>query len=195
MIVELNDGTFRSEMGIIAFRNKQTYRFPIATLLRLGDNNHPAFMSLHKVRKRIVELQQSIQHQEQAIAAEAAMIYVSGDFQQLNDEKWRSAHETLVNSQRLLGKTQVEPYRRWSMGFACFCFVLVGAPWAIWSRRTDIVTNIFICAGPILILFAAFFSIGLNLSKHCHLPPCGVCLGNVVLLALGLFFLWKAARN
>lgn len=192
---ELTDGTIRSELGVIAFRNKQCYRFPITSLLRLCDNNHPAYMSLKQLRVRCAELSKLIQEKEQRLAAGSAMIFLSGDFEQINDDNWRINHNDLEGNRRLLSKMQVEPFRRWSMGFACLCFVIVGAPVAIWSRQTNVITCIFICAGPILILFAACFSIGLNLAKHSHVPPSGVCIGNVILLVLGLFLMWNATRN
>jgi lipopolysaccharide export system permease protein len=93
-----------------------------------------------------------------------------------------------------LHRLRTEPWRRWSSGFSCLCFVLVGAPLAIRKRTSDLMTTFGLCFGPILLLYYPFFAYGLDRAKSGELPPYTVWVANLVLATLGLWLIKKVVR-
>jgi lipopolysaccharide export system permease protein len=85
-------------------------------------------------------------------------------------------------------KLSVEPPRRWAQGFCCFFFVWLGAPLAIWMRKSDFFASFFACFVPILILYFPLLMFGLNQAKNGSLPPMCVWTGNVVIGLIGFWF-------
>ena len=77
--------------------------------------------------------------------------------------------------------SRAEPYRRWSNGFACLGFALVGMPVAMLWRHADVLTNFFVCFLPILALYYPLLMLSDNLSTSGR-PPICFWMANVVLV-------------
>jgi lipopolysaccharide export system permease protein len=93
-----------------------------------------------------------------------------------------------------IARLRTEPYRRWSNGFTCFCFVLVGAPVAMMRRSADSLTTFFVCFLPILIVYYPLLMLGEDLSTSGKLPPVAFWLGNAVLLVPGIWLMRRVIR-
>jgi lipopolysaccharide export system permease protein len=78
-------------------------------------------------------------------------------------------------------RLRTEPYRRWSNGFTCLCFTLIGIPVAMLWRHADGLTNFFVCFLPILALYYPLLMLGEDLSTSGKLPPLSFWMGNVIL--------------
>ena len=78
-------------------------------------------------------------------------------------------------------RLKTEPFRRWSNGFTCLCFALIGIPVAMLWRHADVLTNFFICFLPILALYYPLLMLSENLSTSGTLPPISFWMSNVVL--------------
>ncbi|MDY0166871.1 MAG: LptF/LptG family permease [Thermoguttaceae bacterium] len=92
-------------------------------------------------------------------------------------------------------RLRTEPFRRWSNGFTCFFFVLVGAPVAMMRRNGDILATFFVCFLPILVAYYPLLMLSENLSTTGKLPPWSFWLGNAVMVVPGLVLLRQVLRH
>jgi lipopolysaccharide export LptBFGC system permease protein LptF len=95
----------------------------------------------------------------------------------------------LADFRNHLSRLFTEPPRRLSAGFSCLCFVLVGAPMAIWLRHADFLTAFFLVFFPILLVYYPFLVFGVDQAKSGTMTPQIVWGGNVVLALWGLWIL------
>jgi lipopolysaccharide export system permease protein len=103
-------------------------------------------------------------------------------------EAERAAH------QRRLWRLRTEGPRRWSNGFSCFSFALIGISVALSWRLSDNLTIFFVCFLPILILFYPLLVLGEYLATKGLLPPAAVWLPNLVLAGLALWIFRRVQR-
>ena len=87
----------------------------------------------------------------------------------------------IADDNELILRLRTEPYRRWSNGFTCLCFALIGTPVAMLWRHADVLTNFFVCFLPILAVYYPLLMFGDKLSTSGALPPISFWMGNVVL--------------
>jgi lipopolysaccharide export system permease protein len=169
-------------------------------VLPLGDRDDdpssksPSSIALRLIPAETVRQRKEIERYEQELSARAACEMVCGDFRSLVSSEWKARQRTLKSKRSRLDRLQAEPYRRWSAGFSCLCFVLVGAPMAIWLRNRDFLTSFFLCFGPILIVYYPVLAWTLDAAKGGTIPPFAVWAGNVILLLWGAHFLRKVLR-
>jgi len=87
-----------------------------------------------------------------------------------------------------------EPYRRWSNGFSCLCFVLIGAPVAMRWRFDSFLSSFFVCFLPILGVYYPLLMFQEDLATSGTLPPYAFWLGNLVLVGAGFWLLRQVIR-
>lgn len=87
----------------------------------------------------------------------------------------------ITDRQHKVYRLRTETYRRWSNGFTCLCFALVGMPVAMLWRHADWLTNFFVCFLPILSIYYPLLMLGEELSTSGAMPPITFWMGNVVL--------------
>jgi lipopolysaccharide export system permease protein len=80
-------------------------------------------------------------------------------------------------------RLQTESFRRWSNGFTCLCFAMLGIPVAMLWRHADGLTNFFVCFLPILVIYYPLLRLSEQLSTSGTLPPISFWISNVVLAA------------
>ena len=119
---------------------------------------------------------------------------MAGEFDRLTGTEWDRRAAESANMEKLLCRLRLEPYRRWSAGFSCLCFVWVGAPMAVWRRNRDFLTSFFLCFLPILIVYYPLLAYGIDGAKNGTIPPVAVWTGNVLLLVWGTWLLRKVMR-
>ncbi len=129
------------------------------------------------------------------IGARTSLGLLSGRYDWLDDQTMATAVAELDGGQKRLHRLRVEPSRRWASGFACFFFVWVGAPLAIWFRSADYWTSFGICFLPILVMYYPFFMYGLDRAKDGSWPAIGVWLGNLVMLGIGAYWMRRVYRG
>jgi lipopolysaccharide export system permease protein len=91
--------------------------------------------------------------------------------------------DEIARKQRNIFCLRTEPFRRWSNGFTCLCFALIGMPVAMLWRHADGLTNFFVCFLPILAMYYPLLLLGQHLTTSGTLPPIFFWMGNVVLTA------------
>jgi lipopolysaccharide export system permease protein len=87
-----------------------------------------------------------------------------------------------------------EPHRRWSNGFNCLSFTLIGIAVALHMRLSDNLTIFFACFLPILLVFYPLFVLGEYVATKGILPPPAVWLPNVVLIGAALILMRRVIR-
>ncbi|HEX4150105.1 MAG TPA: LptF/LptG family permease, partial [Pirellulales bacterium] len=142
------------------------------------------------VRKGRIQVRNYIEHR----SAKAALELIMGDYAALNGAVTRTEAEHLKFQSGYLARLLTETPRRWSNGFSCLCFVLIGAPMAIWRRNADFLTSFFACFFPILVIYYPLLALGVDQAKAGKMPPYSVWLGNVILVAMGAWLLRKIIR-
>jgi lipopolysaccharide export system permease protein len=89
--------------------------------------------------------------------------------------------QQIAEKQCRIFRLKTEPFRRWSNGFTCLCFTLIGIPVAMLWRHADALTNFFVCFLPILGLYYPLLMLSENLSTSGTLPPISFWMSNVAL--------------
>ncbi|MEM9352659.1 MAG: LptF/LptG family permease [Planctomycetota bacterium] len=115
----------------------------------------------------------------------------SADTARGDDPQRRRQH---AHATALLHRFGTEPHRRWSGGFSCLSFVLIGAPMAIRRRHGEFWGSFFACFLPILIVFYPMLAVTVDQAKDGGVPPVAVWLGNLVLAAWGVLLLRRVLR-
>lgn len=154
----------------------------------------PADIALRRIPFEVEDQLKRIEELRQALLAEAGFAMLTGNFELLADEEWKSRRAMLVQAQNRLCRLYTEPWRRWATGFSCLAFVLVGAPLAIQLRNSDVWTSFGVCFLPILVVYYPLLAIGVDQAKSGDLPTWCVWIGNLVLAIVGWFILKRVQR-
>jgi lipopolysaccharide export system permease protein len=181
--------------GRLRFQDVLEREVPLDSASPAGEDTIlPAWLSMsvipEHVRLQRIKLRDYGEHR----AAKTALELLTGDYAALNGAITRTEHEHVKFQENHLSRLLTEPQRRWSNGFSCLCFVLIGAPMAIWRRNADFLTSFFACFFPILVIYYPLLALGVDQAKAGKLPPCSVWLGNVILVAMGAWLLRKIIR-
>jgi lipopolysaccharide export system permease protein len=154
----------------------------------------PSGLALRRIPGEIAKQIEAIErHKEESAAAAAGQLF-SGEFDRLAWPEWdrRVAEAAALDKQ--LCRLRLEPFRRWSAGFSCFCFVWVGIPMAAWRRNRDFLTSFFLCFLPILIVYYPLLAYGIDGAKNGTIPPIAVWAGNAMLVVWGTWLMRKVMR-
>jgi len=160
-----------------------------------GGSIRPADTALRRIPGEITSQRASLEDLERNLAADSAYQLMTGDFAELNDDRWSQQHAAIAGCQARLARLHTEPWRRWANGFSCFAFVLVGAPLAVRMRSADVWSSFIACFLPILIVYYPLLAYGVDLSKSGDLPPYSVWIANVVLMAVGYWMTRRMLRQ
>ena len=154
----------------------------------------PAHLPLSAIGSETERQIETIRNLEQAAAADNALALITGQFADLSDGTWGLRRQELAMARLRLNKLRTEPFRRWAAGFSSLCFVLVGAPFAIWARRSDLMSTFGYIFVPVLVVYYPFFMYGFDRAKAGALPPYSVWAANLVMVAIGLWMLRRVVR-
>jgi lipopolysaccharide export system permease protein len=104
--------------------------------------------------------------------------------------------DNITEQHFLINRLRTEPYRRWSNGFTCLCFALIGIPVAMLWRHADVLTNFFVCFLPILSIYYPLLLYSDYLTATTGiLPPFCFWMGNVVLCLPGIALMRWIVRH
>ncbi len=126
---------------------------------------------------------------------ERLLAMMTGDFERLSDDAWSPLDAREGALRYHLQRLAVEPHRRWSTGFSCLSFVLVGVPMAIWRQKGEFLASFFLCFLPILLVYYPLLVVSVDHAKGGDIPPVAVWIGNTVLAVWGLWMMRRVAQN
>ena len=124
---------------------------------------------------------------------EAVLAMTTGDFDRMAVEAIEPIDRRAAIQRYRRRRLGVEPYRRWSAGFSCLCFVMVGAPMAILRQKGEFLASFFLCFLPILLVYYPLLMVSVDAAKGGDVPPVAVWLGNAVLAAWGLWMMRRVS--
>lgn len=193
-IVELKTGYFRSGNLTGQIVNE---RIPVSISAFLPSDaaSNITNAPMGQMIKGFQELNKNIKDVKRRIAGDTAVILLSGEYPMFNSATIKRNRALLEEHTKTFQKAIIEPFRRFTLGFTCFCLVIVAAPMAIINSKMDVIPNVFSCAAPTLIMFAIFFSFGLNFGKQGVIPPWAICFSDLLLILVGLILLRIAAKR
>lgn len=189
--------------GMIDVEGKARMLFPNDTIERSvpldsgrfkGEADHPAYIPMYAIPPAITAAESTIGLQDDTSAAKAALQMLSGDFSGLTNPEWDTVEAVRDRDVQKLHRLQTESYRRWSNGFSCLCFVLVGAPLATRLRHADFLTTFFACFMPILLVYYPLLAFGVDQAKAGRVPSYTVWIGNLLLFGVGAYLVHRVRR-
>jgi lipopolysaccharide export system permease protein len=169
---------------------------PLAQAARKGKAaGQPQEFPMRLIGREVRQQKEKLASTRETVAARTAFALLSGRYDWLDDATTVDKLNELYRGRERLNKLHVEPARRWASGFACFFFVWVGVPLAIWFRSADYWTTFGLCFLPILLLYYPFFAYGLDRAKDGSWPAFSVWLANLVLLAIGAWWMHRVYKS
>lgn len=181
---------------LLHYPGSQRLELPLDQAARKGRNRLSASeLPMRMISGEIQEQQEIIRLHQQRLVARQAMGLATGQISLLDDEPASSSRQAITDGKRYLSRLSAEPWRRWALGFSCFCFVWVGVPLAIHLRTADYWTSFGAVFLPILLIYYPLFLLGLDQAKTGKWPGVSVWLGNAVLLVFGAWLIRKIHRH
>ncbi len=196
LTVRFYDGYVKAN-GVLDMRfpGRNVHRdIPLESLRMDGHDWSPSWMAFSQLREQLVVRRDEFEEHRREMAAKAAMQTLTGDFYDLTDEEWNTEARVHREIDELIHRLETEPPRRWSNGFSCLCFALVGGAVAIRRRNANFLSSFFVCFLPILCVYYPLLAFGVQQAKDGSLPPEVVWLGNVALLIWGAWELRRVIR-
>ncbi|MBL8829148.1 MAG: LptF/LptG family permease [Planctomycetaceae bacterium] len=196
LTIVCRDGTLEVDGGTrLRFHGEERHSIPLDTASPGADEAvQPAYLPMGVIPEKIAEQEKKIAKFIQHRAAKAAVDTLLGDFAALDGVETRTEAEILKTHRSQLARLKTEPYRRWSNGFSCLCFVMIGGPLSIWWRYGDPLSSFFASFAPTLVVYYPLLAVGVEQSKDGNLPPISVWIGNVILFIWGYWLLRKVIR-
>jgi lipopolysaccharide export system permease protein len=153
-------------------------------------------MTLNALKQGIIDSQTAQGAREQQLNQEAAMLMLTGDFEQLSGDSIAaiaSEKKKAIGDER---RYRTEIHSRFSMAASCFFFTLVGGPFAMLQARRQFITTFIICFLPILIIYYPVMFLMVNLCKTGSLEPWwAVWVSNAILCTVGIIVLRKVVQH
>jgi lipopolysaccharide export system permease protein len=153
--------------------------------------SHYALSEMGPAKAKQIELIATTRNE---MAADAGAALLWGNLRALSQAEWQRREQDLDRQEQWLDRLRTEPYRRWSNGFSCLGFALIGAPWAIRRRHGEFWGNFFICFALIIIVYYPMLVGCVIWAKDGAIPPQAVWLGNVVLALWGVWLMRRVIR-
>ncbi len=152
----------------MSFPDEQTWSVPVP--VPVPERYHRDHVAMSAIPGLVVELTADRQWHQKLLAARKLLGTAD-----LSADENQIALDT-----ELIFRLKAEPFRRWSNGFACLCFALIGTPVAMLRRHADVLTNFFVCFLPILAVYYPLLMFGDKVSTSGS-PPVWFWTGNLVL--------------
>ncbi len=154
----------------------------------------PSNYALREIGLQKAEQAREVTELEQEMAADVSSALMTGRTFELADQNWLAKQKQLEYNRVTLQRFYTEPHRRWANGFSCLCFVMIGAPMAMWRKHGEFWGSFFMCFAPILLIYYPMLVGCLDMAKSGTIPAPAVWLGNLVLAGLGVLLMRRIVR-
>jgi lipopolysaccharide export system permease protein len=127
---------------------------------------------------------------------EAAMLLLTGNFQQLNGNRIQE-YANFETSQSLDNrKMYTEVHNRYAMAASCLFFAFLGGPFAVLQARRQFITSFIMCFLPILLFYYPSMFLMANFGKTATLDPAwGMWVPNIIMGVVGVIMLKRVTQN
>ncbi len=168
--------------GRFSFEDTQEQIIPIENPSRPV---HRDWLAMYEIPKFVAQLQHRAELLEEELEQRGG----------LSEEQRLRRRRELEQTRMKIRRLRTEPFRRWSNGFTCFCFALVGLPVAMRLRSDNPLTSFFLCFLPILAVYYPLLMFGDQATTTGMLPPVCFWTGNLLLIAVGTWMLRWVVRH
>ena len=181
------------EIGGVSYTNPGTWD-QVLPLDTSNGRRSPSDLPMYKIPVDEDQQQTRIDAIQRQMTATAACQLLTGDYASLSGPEWNRKQGQVRDAQQRLYRLQMEPPRRWANGFSCLCFVIVGAPLAVYLRNADFLTSFFACFLPILLMYYPMLMFGVSQAKNGGFPPDAVWAGNIIFACVGTWLVHRVCR-
>lgn len=185
------------EFGQIKGRWPGTYprEIPLSeTTRKSGSSGSPSDLPMHQLRPEIDRATANIALWRSEMAAQAALSMLSGNIDALADPLWAPLRHREHETEMRIIRLHLEPHRRWANGFSCLCFVMVGAPLAIWWRNGDFLAVFFVCFAPVILVYYPLLMFTVDRAKAGDVPALALWIGDALFGFVGLWIMRRVVR-
>jgi lipopolysaccharide export system permease protein len=183
-VVVITCRNFKVEVeGMMVWSDPKTKQYVLPIPMPPPDRHHRDWVAMRDIPGAIADLEAEIENLQKDLRLVRDYYPKANKLLGILDSKANveGISEQIEEKQLRIYCLRTEPFRRWSNGFTCLCFALIGMPVAMVWRHADGLTNFFVCFLPILALYYPLLMLGEHLSTTGVLPPISFWMGNVVL--------------
>ena len=194
LIISLVNSKVKAEGGT-EYGGDRTINVPLPQIIKdTTSYTRPSNMGFQTLADEASKSEEALMKNRRFIAAKRAFSTCMGSV-----DAWAANEIKQIQSQsnyheKRLERLSAEPPRRWATGFSCFFFIWMGAPLAIWLRKSDIFSSFFACFIPVLLFYYPLLMFGMEGAKKGNLPPESVWIANICLGIVGLHYMRKIHR-
>ncbi|MEL7263868.1 MAG: LptF/LptG family permease, partial [Planctomycetota bacterium] len=188
---------FHIEGGSFRMNHPKRGKIPInldKVFRKGGGQLRPSELPLLSLRFQRQQTQTQLASMRGHQATHAAFSLASARWDKLSNEEGQRLRSEIKSAEHRIGRLDLEPWRRWATGFSCLCFCFVGAPLAVLLRSRDYWMTFGACFLPILLIYYPLMMLGTDQAKQGEMPLYAPWLGNITLLAIGVFLVTRVRR-
>ncbi|MFN6400868.1 MAG: LptF/LptG family permease [Planctomycetota bacterium] len=160
-----------------------------------GDSARPSQFAMKQIPD---EVEKQLKHNDritETMAIQISMGLGMGRYNQLSEASLQSMAVQIEENRKRLTRLELEPYRRWSFGFACFFFVWIGVPFAILNKSADYAWTFGMCFIPIMLMYFPLFGLALDRAKDGAWPASTLWIGNAFLFVVGTWLRHRVVNS
>lgn len=125
----------------------------------------PRHLTIQDIEEQLVTLRESQVTSRLQRDQEMAMLFVTGNFEQLAGEHTQQFTTDELNAQSNVRRMNTEVHTRYAMAGSCLFFTLLGGPFAVLQARRQFITSFIMCFLPILLIYYPVTFLMANLCK------------------------------
>ncbi|MEZ6127717.1 MAG: LptF/LptG family permease [Planctomycetaceae bacterium] len=153
-------------------------------------------LTIASIEEKIAEYRMNLSLNQFQRDQEAAMLLMTGDFQQLASKQIQTYGNYQLGADYATRSMTTEMHSRYAMAGSCLFFALIGGPFAIYQARRQFITAFIMCFLPILLVYYPITFLMGNLGKIGSVDPTwGMWIPNAILAVAGWFVLRRVVRH
>jgi lipopolysaccharide export system permease protein len=160
-----------------------------------GDAMRPSQFAMKQIPAEVDKQSNANDRIKESMAIQVSMGLGMGRYNLLSEASLQSMLIQIDENKKRLIRLELEPYRRWSFGFACFFFVWIGVPFAILNKSADYAWTFGMCFIPIMFMYFPLFGLALDRAKDGAWPASTLWIGNAFLFVVGTWLRHRVVNS
>ncbi|MFN9624907.1 MAG: LptF/LptG family permease, partial [Planctomycetota bacterium] len=160
-----------------------------------GDSVRPSQFAMKQIPAEVDKQSRLNDRIKESMASQVSMGLGMGRYNLLSEASLQSMLVQIDENKKRLIRLELEPYRRWSFGFACFFFVWIGVPFAILNKSADYAWTFGMCFIPIMLMYFPLFGLALDRAKDGAWPASSLWIGNAFLFVVGTWLRHRVVNS
>nr|MCU0721447.1 LptF/LptG family permease [Pirellula sp.] len=174
----------------------ETFELPLVQASKAGSvEGSASTYSMFDIPDELKRLYEKNERRKEQLATEMSFHLGTGRYVSLQDPKIQQIKGEVKENEDRMSRLRSEPMRRWALGFGCLAFVWIGVPMAILLKNADYWWTFGLCFIPILLIYYPILGLSLEMTKKGAWPSISLWLANLVLIAIGAWFLRRIVKQ